>query len=77
MARHQIPTARRRLSGSDSALAAVSGDQFGFPVVVKADGLASGRVTVAQDRAEAEAAVGRPMVDHQFGSSESLVIENA
>ena len=38
-----IPTARYLVcETADSALAAVAGDQFGFPVVVKADGLAGG-----------------------------------
>ena len=35
-------------------------DRFGFPVVLKADGLAAGKgVVIAQDRAEAEAALGQ------------------
>src|SRR5688572_6094962 len=78
MARGKIPTARFAICRDlDSALAAVSGDEFGFPVVVKADGLAAGKgVTVAQDRAEAEAAVRAAMVDRQFGASgANLVIE--
>ncbi|MBP8273448.1 MAG: phosphoribosylamine--glycine ligase [Acidobacteria bacterium] len=78
MARHGIPTARfvvhTELTG---ALDAVSGTQFGFPVVVKADGLAGGKgVVVAQDRAEAEAAVRACMADGAFGAAGStLVIE--
>jgi phosphoribosylamine--glycine ligase len=78
MARGKIPTARFAICRDlDAALAAVSGDEFGFPVVVKADGLAAGKgVTVAQDRAEAEAAVRAAMVDRQFGESgANLVIE--
>ena len=48
--RANIPTAR---SGS-------SLDDFGFPVVIKADGLAAGKgVVIAQDRAEAEEAIRR------------------
>ena len=44
MARHGIPTASFRVCHSvDEALAAVAGDTFGFPVVVKADGLAAGK----------------------------------
>ena len=43
---------------------------FGFPVVVKADGLAAGKgVVVAADRDEAEAAVRAAMVDRQFGAA--------
>jgi phosphoribosylamine--glycine ligase len=78
MARAGIPTARFLVCHDlAAALDAVSGRQFGFPVVVKADGLAAGKgVTVAKDRAEAEAAVHEAMVDHRFGASgANLVIE--
>jgi phosphoribosylamine--glycine ligase len=78
MSRWNIPTARFvACSDLGRALDAVSGREFGFPVVVKADGLAAGKgVTVAVDRAEAEAAVRAAMVDHRFGASgASLVIE--
>lgn len=78
MARHSIPTARFvACTELTDALDAVSGSQFGFPVVVKADGLAGGKgVTVAQDRAEAEAAVRAAMVDRAFGEAGArLVIE--
>src|SRR5215510_10726151 len=51
--------------------------EFGFPVVLKADGLAAGKgVVVAQDAAEAEAAIRAAMDDQQFGAAGSrLVIE--
>jgi phosphoribosylamine---glycine ligase len=78
MNEHRIPTARFAVCDSvDRALAAVSGTDFGFPVVVKADGLAAGKgVTIAADRAEAEAAVRAAMVDKQFGAAGArLVIE--
>ena len=78
MARHKIPTARFAVCDDlESALKAVSGGEFGFPVVVKADGLAAGKgVTIATDRAEAEAAVRAAMVEKQFGSAGArLVIE--
>ena len=78
MARHGIPTARFVVCDAiEPALAAVSGAEFGFPVVVKADGLAAGKgVVVAADRAEAEAAVRAMMEDRQFGAAGStLVIE--
>lgn len=78
MARAGIPTARFVVCEDvNVALKAVAGPTFGFPVVVKADGLAAGKgVVVAQDRAEAEAAVRAAMVDGQFGSAGStLVIE--
>jgi phosphoribosylamine--glycine ligase len=78
MARHEIPTARFRICDAlDSALDAVSGRDFGFPVVVKADGLAGGKgVVIAQTRAEAEVAVREAMLEHRFGGAGAkLVIE--
>jgi phosphoribosylamine--glycine ligase len=78
MHRYAIPTAEFvTCSDVESALEAVSGRRFGFPVVVKADGLAAGKgVTVAADRTEAEAAVRAAMVDKTFGAAGSrLVIE--
>src|SRR5215471_2289046 len=58
MARHHVPTARfRTCETADAALAAIRDDELGFPVVVKADGLAAGKgVVIAEDRAAAEAA---------------------
>ena len=73
-----IPTARYlACSDARAAMAAIGGDQFGFPVVVKADGLAAGKgVVVAADRSEAEAAVHAAMVDRVFGAAgDTLVIE--
>ena len=78
MARAGVPTARAKICrDTASALKAVAGAEFGFPVVVKADGLAGGKgVVVAADRAEAEAAVRAAMDARQFGSAgETLVIE--
>ena len=78
MARHGVPTAGFRLCDSEAdAIAAVGGGEFGFPVVVKADGLAAGKgVTIAPDRETAEMAVREAMVDRRFGDAGSrLVIE--
>ncbi len=78
MARHGIPTARFQICDDlNHALDAVSGREFGFPVVVKADGLAAGKgVVVARDRAEAEEAVRAAMLEHRFGGAGArLVIE--
>jgi phosphoribosylamine--glycine ligase len=78
MARAGIPTARFAVCDTvESALDAVSGRRFPFPVVVKADGLAAGKgVAIAEDRAAAEAAVRAAMLDGQFGRAGStLVIE--
>src|SRR6185369_2455146 len=78
MARHGIPTARYRVcESSASARQTIASGEFGFPVVLKADGLAAGKgVVVAQDATEAEAAIRAAMDDQQFGAAGSrLVIE--
>lgn len=76
MARHGIPTARCEVCTDErQALEAVRGDRFGFPVVVKADGLAAGKgVTVAAERDAAEAAVREAMVARRFGDAGATVI---
>jgi phosphoribosylamine--glycine ligase len=67
-ARHNIPTAGfARVANEADGLAAL--DQFGIPVVIKADGLAAGKgVTVAMTRDEAEAAV-RDIFSGRFGEA--------
>ena len=78
MARHGIPTARYRVCASAAeARAAIASGEFGFPVVLKADGLAAGKgVVVAADAAEAEGAIRAAMEEQQFGAAGSrLVIE--
>jgi phosphoribosylamine---glycine ligase len=78
MARHGVPTARFQTAESaDDALAVVRSGTFGFPVVLKADGLAAGKgVVIAQDLAEAEDAVAAAMTGGRFGAAgERLVIE--
>ncbi len=74
MSRHNIPTARfATCRNLEEALQAL--DQFGQPVVVKADGLAAGKgVTVAATRAEAEQAVRQAMQDRVFGEAGDLVV---
>ena len=76
MQRHGIPTARHVVCTSErEARDAVAGDRFGFPVVVKADGLAAGKgVTVAADRTAAVAAVREAMVERRFGDAGSRVV---
>lgn len=76
MARHNVPTARFRVcEQADEALAAVAGPEFGFPVVIKADGLAAGKgVTVAPDRVTAEQAVRDAMLDDRFGAAGHRVV---
>jgi len=59
MARHRIPTARYA-TFEDAAAAKAYVEKEGAPIVVKADGLASGKgVVVAQSVAEAHAAIDR------------------
>ena len=78
MKRHGVPTASFEVCNELShALDVLASGRFGFPVVVKADGLAAGKgVTVARDRAEAEAAVSAARVERRFGSAgTSIVLE--
>lgn len=76
MARHGIPTARYRVCESAaSARTIVASGELGFPVVVKADGLAAGKgVVVARDRDEAERAIAAMMDDRQFGDAGARVV---
>ena len=76
MARHDVPTARFRIcERATDALSALG--EFGFPIVVKADGLAAGKgVVIAENRAAAEAAIRAMMIDHRFGAAgERVVLE--
>jgi phosphoribosylamine--glycine ligase len=78
MARHGIPTARYRVCDSAAAAREVlQRGELGYPVVVKADGLASGKgVVVARDAVEAETAVAAAMDQRQFGAAgDRLVLE--
>ena len=78
MARHDVPTARFHTAESlDDALAVVRGGTFGWPVVLKADGLAAGKgVVIADDAAAAESTLRAVMGDRRFGTAgDRLVIE--
>ena len=78
MARHDVPTARFRIcESSGEALAAIGRGEFGYPIVVKADGLAAGKgVVIADDRAAAQAAIHDAMIDRRFGAAgERIVLE--
>ena len=74
--RHGIPVPR---SGTfDDAEAALGFlDSLGAPFVIKADGLAAGKgVVIAEDRAEAEAAIRASLVEGAFGEAgRRIVIE--
>jgi phosphoribosylamine--glycine ligase len=78
MDRHRVPTARFRVCESaNDAMTVVRSGEFGFPLVVKADGLAAGKgVVIAEDQAVAEAAVRHAMIDRMFGNAgERIVFE--
>lgn len=76
MARHGVPTARAVVCASaDEALAALRAWSLGWPVVVKADGLAAGKgVVIASDSATAETAVRQAMVEGVFGAAGARVV---
>lgn len=78
MQRHKIPSPGYRICASaEEALKTVKEAPFGFPMVLKADGLASGKGTViAKDAAEAKSVVNMLMTEKKFGSAGSkLVLE--
>jgi phosphoribosylamine---glycine ligase len=74
MVRHGIPTARfgEFESSSDAKAALVD---FGFPVAVKADGLALGKgVVIAHNRAEAETTIDDMIERHRYGEAGRKVV---
>lgn len=76
MVRHNIPTAGYR-EFTDPVLALEQVGAFGYPAVVKADGLAAGKgVLIAEDEAGAKAAVRTIMEERSFGASgDKIVLE--
>jgi len=78
MARQGVPTARFQICDSAAgALREIGRGEFGYPLVIKADGLAAGKgVAIAEDRAAAEAVIHDVMVTRKFGTSgERVVLE--
>jgi len=73
-ARHGIPTALSVACGSaDEARVAIN--RFGYPVVLKADGLAGGKGVLTVDSpAEAEKALGLFFVDRVFGAAGDRIL---
>ena len=77
MARHGIPTAPAEIV-HDAAAARAAAGRFGFPLVLKADGLAAGKgVLIVQDAAEHEQAVRALFEERQFGASADRVLVEA
>lgn len=73
---NDIPTARYgKFDDTDSAKKFA--DELGYPLVVKADGLAAGKgVIIAENQAEAFAAIDGMLLEGQFGdASQSIVVE--
>ena len=78
MARHSIPTAMSRVATRpEEAREAIRSGAFGYPVVIKAEGLAAGKgVIIAANEGEALAAVADLMVDRKLGDAgRRLLIE--
>jgi phosphoribosylamine--glycine ligase len=76
MARHRVPTAQYHVCESaSSALGWLEADRFGYPLVLKADGLAAGKgVVIVDDRAAAAAAVRSLMLERKFGSAGDRIV---
>jgi phosphoribosylamine--glycine ligase len=74
MVRYGLPTARHR-SFEDAAAAKAYVAAQGAPIVVKADGLASGKgVVVAATREEADAAIDAMLGERRFGAAGARVV---
>ncbi|GAA0223511.1 phosphoribosylamine--glycine ligase [Metaclostridioides mangenotii] len=76
MVRHGIPTAKyKEYTNINSAIAEI--DDFGYPVVIKADGLAAGKgVIICENREFAIESLKSIMESKQFGAAgEKIVVE--
>jgi phosphoribosylamine--glycine ligase len=76
MDRCSVPTARyKSCDNAAQAIAVLRSGEFGFPIVLKADGLAAGKgVVIAPDLAEAESEIHSMMVDKRFGQAGARVV---
>ena len=74
MIRHNIPTAKyKEYTDLDEAISEV--DSFGYPVVIKADGLAAGKgVVIPTNREEAISTLKEMMEDKKFGDAGSKIV---
>jgi phosphoribosylamine--glycine ligase len=78
LARHNIPTAAYGnfvdIAAAKAYVAKVT-EATGFPIVIKADGLAAGKgVIIAQDKSEADAAIDDMLAGNKFGEAGSRVV---
>jgi phosphoribosylamine--glycine ligase len=76
MERHMIPTGRFRIADTfDQAQKIIKAGELGFPVVVKADGLAAGKgVIVCHNPKKAEEAASEMMIQKKFGASGKRIL---
>ncbi len=76
MQRHGVPTARFAVCDSARAAeATIDEGRLGFPLVIKADGLAAGKgVVIAGDRAAATEAIRAAMTERRFGAAGDRVV---
>ncbi|MGZ5468550.1 MAG: phosphoribosylamine--glycine ligase [Candidatus Aminicenantales bacterium] len=76
MARHRIPTGRFKVTDDfEQARKILASGEFGFPVVVKADGLAAGKgVVVCATQKKAEEAAAEMLVQKKFGAAGRRII---
>ncbi|MGL6105850.1 phosphoribosylamine--glycine ligase [Romboutsia sp.] len=74
MVRHNIPTAKyKEYTNLEEAISEI--DSFGYPVVIKADGLAAGKgVVIPENKEEAIKTLKEMMSDKKFGSAGDKVV---
>ncbi|NOR54112.1 MAG: phosphoribosylamine--glycine ligase [Candidatus Aminicenantes bacterium] len=78
MERHNIPSAKYKVSYSPKeAKKILNSDEFSFPLVIKADGLAAGKgVIICEDREKATEAINLIMIEKKFGvAGKQAIIE--
>ena len=76
MIRHNLPTAKyKEYTDLDEAISEI--DSFGYPVVIKADGLAAGKgVVIPENREDAITTLKDMMSDKKFGNAgDKIVVE--
>ena len=76
MIRHNLPTAKyKEYTNLDEAISEI--DSFGYPVVIKADGLAAGKgVVIPENREDAITTLKEMMSDKKFGKAgDKIVVE--
>ncbi len=76
MQQRGIPTARFRIANTpEEALSIIKKGEFSFPVVLKADGLASGKgVMICDDQKQIQQAIETLMLNRKFGKSGDRIV---